>query len=276
MLLWKEWRENWVLLIAGMVAVVILAMAHRIPPDGMLISESGDLLLIIYCIVVCYACVVGATMVAPEVGNGTINELFARPISPLKIWLSKVVYGLLTICVMYFFAELVGSIAAREALPLSGFQLLLHDGEGFVAVTHSVLLLLPVALFAIALFSSTLATQTVLAFLGATVIAAIFVFPGTILATWPEVIFQVYPFEFAPAYEGSLGYAFGDMCFLIVPLTVTVVLFLRLSARVFLEGDIHVESSERKLPVAFRCLGMIALWELILLYLSGQAALVIY
>ena len=66
------------------------------------------------------------------------------------------------------------------------------------------------------------------------------------------------------------------MYFIIVPLTVTVVLFLKLSARVFLEGDIHVESSERKLPVAFRCFGVIALWELILLYLSRLVALVIY
>ena len=240
---------------AGLAIVVLVSIMYVVHPRSLWMGQPEDLVAALYTIVVCYALITGATLVATEVDSGTVVELFARPIDPLKIWLSKVLFGLFTIYALYFVAELLGvaAVIMREK-EVSVDMLTAGDTWN---LPNAVMFALPAEIFAIALFASTLATHAIVAVLGAVALAVVH---GSLVLFVYAIMFRQM-FGHLAAFPGRLGHS-GFEIMLSVFMWLGWLIYFPLSAHMFRRGQIQSGLKLPKWREAARCLGIMVLIQL--------------
>ena len=158
-LIWKEWRQNRSMLLAWMIIALLWSALYAVHPSHLYI-RSQDALLVAYGIVLCYALLLGSTLVGSEIASGAIADLFSRPVNPWKLWFSKVLFGLLTTGGLLVFAGFVCAVAVSAVLPTPHLSLLLLP-QGVLTLVP--ILLITAAVFFVSLFSSALTIQPFLA-----------------------------------------------------------------------------------------------------------------
>ena len=220
-LLWKEFRQHWVLVVAGIAAGLILVGARMLWTTNL--SYEGMDEELAFAVLVAYALVTGSVMVASETRSGTIVELFSRPIDPWKVWLGKAAFGL---AATYLPVGIY--LAGVLATPSKG---ILFD-VGLLALS-------PVFGFAVAMFASTLASKPLHALAGAVLcIAGGYV---TCLAALHEILFgslDILPVDLIDVPMLYIGLGSGAL------------LFLAFSFVVFVKGQIHTGQPRRKWQLA--------------------------
>ena len=151
-LLWKEWRQNRNGFILVICAAGLFSILGTVGPPHFRVEP--EFAAFIQCVIVLtYAAVVGVSLVAAEVKTDTIRELFARPINPFMLWLSKFLFGILTIAIVLVVAGSTMPLILRWAQDIDPESIWTN-----VAV-RDFFVFLPIlagALFAASLFFSTL------------------------------------------------------------------------------------------------------------------------
>ena len=220
-LLWKEWRQHWLLFVIG------LCLAFPLPVGYALFGvKSSDVTFMNwqYAIVCVYALLVGSNLVASEIHTNTVQQLFALPYEPLKMWLSKYIYGLSTTAAVLVCAALVGILCAgKTGDGGTGFLRTYDAGESLIL---PILLLRAVSFFSISSVLSTLVRRPIEAVVGAPIFYWI----------WNNVwiaILTRFGFE-DPGYPIPFHLLFITAC------TCS-------SALIFTKGNIHTESPDRKM-----------------------------
>jgi len=168
-LVWKEWREQRAVVLAGLLLAVAL------PPfllAGMsLMGSRVDIIGLAQALPMVYAgllwpllaAAAGAGTVASEVGNGTLGFLLSRPASRARIWWVKTATALMSIVVVA--AGTLGIAAAFRALVGSGGR----SAGGGIAEEPGLLVLLAaisVVFFSVAAFLSTVLERAMTAAAG--------------------------------------------------------------------------------------------------------------
>ena len=102
-LMWKEWRETRAALFV-FLALSLLLLVVRIDSLSGLLSTKDLAYVGFILFVPLFAAFVGANLIAPEVGEGTLSFLLARPLRPATVWLAKVSAGGLIVAAYYVFS----------------------------------------------------------------------------------------------------------------------------------------------------------------------------
>lgn len=254
-LMWKEWRENKLLLFGGAVFVVVVA---AIAVNIWSIWDATDIAMLLQYLVIMWAVIIGSSLVASEVGAGTIIELASRPVHPWKVWLSKCVVGLAATYVVFVVAQ----VAAYGAVLWEGwewnFKLMSIGIAEEPPLPFSVLV--PGVAFGAAFFVSTLCSQSMVSALGSIVPLALLTgywFLWRSLFTWP----------------GHFDHLFGskklEHLILLVGASTGICTFLAVSILVYLKG--HIESGLRgpKWRVACISAGVVIGIGMLILILAG-------
>jgi len=171
LLIWKEWRQNWLVFLCGVIISLLFTGLYAAHPRHYNIQPQ-DVLGLQFFIVLGYALIIGSTLVAPEISSGAIRELFSRPINPWKLWYAKLLLGLITTAALLIIAESVGTIVASAIRQTSPVALLIQ-AKGTTLPWGVIVLLLPAAVFSVSLFASALTEQPILAAVGTVLIIAV-------------------------------------------------------------------------------------------------------
>jgi len=240
-LLWKEWKQNRLIFALGLLVPVMFCILYATHPRHLGI-KAVDVPATLYAIGVLYALLIGSVLISQEIGSGAISELFARPVNPWKVWLSKFLFGLITTAAVVAFAVVLGLIVASR---VDGIALpdMWSRAVGKVAVT--LLILIPAAVLAAALFSSTMTEQPILAILGAAFVA------GAFTAYW-------FRWAFLMAIIG--GHAEAVRRFIaVLGVSTSLLLSLALSALIFVKGQLHTGLRAPRWRLASTCVGFLVL-----------------
>jgi len=254
LLLWKEWRQNWLVMVLGLALVVLFPIIYTVHPRHLGVAAQ-DVVVLQYGVALLYALLMGATLVAPEVASGTIGELFARPVNPWKVWLSKLLFGLMTTAVVLLVAVLAGAIASAPVLKASVVSML-SRGLADSAVSRVGVFLLPALVLAISMFASALTEQPILAMIGTVFVMAALV---AYSVAW-TVLLSVF---------GGLREEGRALVSSLAALTALAV-FLALSGLLFARGQIHTGVRGPKWRLATVAVGCVAVLAVIAL-LCGYA-----
>jgi len=169
-LLWKEWKQNRLIFALGLLVPVLFCILYATHPRHLYI-KAVDVPATLYIIGVLYALLIGSLLISQEIGSGTISELFARPVNPWKVWLSKFLFGLLTTAAVILFAVVLGLIVASR---VDGIAVTDMWSRSVGKTPVTLLILIPPAVLAVALFASNMTEQPILAILGAVIAAAFY------------------------------------------------------------------------------------------------------
>jgi ABC-type transport system involved in multi-copper enzyme maturation permease subunit/Tol biopolymer transport system component len=221
-LLWKEWRQNWLVFVLGLLFVLLFPVIYAVHPRHLYV-KAEDVPVLQYFVVAFYSLLIGSTLVAPEIASGAIRELFARPVKPWKIWLSKALFGVITALALLIVAELVSLLVAGAVSEHSAARIL-SSIVGDVPLL--LLILVPTVFVAASLLTSNMTEQPILATVGAVLLLIPF------HAYWIAWAFLL-------IYGGrTQEYVTVNLA---IPLAVvpSLVVFLALSALVFTRGQIN-------------------------------------
>lgn len=240
-LLWKEWRQNWLVFVLGLLFVLLFPVIYAVHPRHLHV-KAEDVPVLQYYVVAFYSLLIGSTLVAPEIASGAIRELFARPIKRWKIWLSKALFGMITAVVLVIVAELV-SILVAGAVSERGAARMLSSAVGELPLLF--LVLVPAVFVAASLLASNMTEQPILATVGAVLLLAPF---NIYWVAWALLL----------SYGGRIGKNVIEN--LAVPLAVStgLVVFLSLSALVFTRGQINTGLRGPKWRLAGASTGCVA------------------
>jgi len=180
-LMWKEWRENrlgfLIFLASGVLMQSSLYSLDQKRPDLLVC-------LTLFLLAPAYIGMVGASVIAPEVGEKTLAFLLSRPMARWRIWTAKTLFGAL--------------LSALATIALLAFCGIVGPARGtvfilpFVEVTSAFLFI-----FSSAVFCSTLFSRAMPGFLTSILLVAAF---GT--ATYSLDLMAFVP---AIALVGSVG-----------------------------------------------------------------------
>jgi len=191
-----------------------------------------------YGIVLCYALLLGSTLVGSEIASGAIADLFSRPVNPWKLWFSKVLFGLLTTGALLVFAGLVGVAAVSTVVAPRPLALLVSAQRD---LPLALILVLPAAVFFISLFCSAMTEQPFLAM-------AVSLF---IMAVWAAMCWLLWAWVLTMA--GAVMDSFEVGLTLLVGIIFCLVMFVPSSGLVFAKGQIHTGLRGLKWRVAGIC-----------------------
>jgi len=240
-LLWKEWRQNWLVFVLGLLFVLLFPLIYGVDPRHLYV-KAEDVPVLQYFVVAFYSLLIGSTLVAPEIASGAIRELFARPVKPWKIWLSKALFGMITAVVLVIVAELAAILIAG-AVSERGAARVLSSVVGDLPLLF--LALVPIVFVGAALLASNMTEQPILATVGA------------VLLLIPFHLYWI-------AWALLLSYGGRTERYLLrnsaVPLAVLtgLVLFSFLSALVFTRGQINTGLRGPKWRLAGVSVGCVA------------------
>ncbi len=243
MLFWKEFRQHWMVFVVGLCLTVPLPVGYTL--FGI---RSSDVTFMKwqYTIALVYALLIGSNLVASETHGQTIRQMFTLPYAPLKIWLSKYVYGFATTAVVFVCAGLVGILcAAKTGDGGIGFLRTYDAGESLLL---PISLLRGIAVFSVSLVVSTLATRP---------IEAVVVAP--LCYGWWWTIWQ-----------GTLErFGFEDPRFPVPFHLFFITACTCSSALIFVNGAIHAGTVEPKIRVALFCfLGAVVFMVCVALFMK--------
>ena len=210
-LLWKEFRQHWMLVVAGAVLslTIVLVDALEAALDTVFFPEDLPVLVLLT-----YAVMVGSVTVAGDVASGAIVEIFSRPISPRKVWFSKTLFGLVLSLV-----PALAYLASYHAFQSSFWVENIDIEPGALVFVSSFA-------FAVAMFASTVASKSMHALPGALLCGAAY------LLCWGGLIYKLERMlGFLPIEPESL--IFGPA------ILAGTLLFLACSSVIFLRGRIH-------------------------------------
>jgi len=247
-LLWKEWRQNWLVFVLGLLFVLLFPVIYAVHPRHLYV-KAEDVPVLQYFVVAFYSLLIGSTLVAPEIASGAIRELFARPVKPWKIWLSKALFGMITAVALLIVAELV-SLLIAGAVSERGAVRILSSVVGDVPLLF--LILVPAVFVAASLLTSNMTEQPILATVGAVLLL---------------IPFHLYWIAWALLliYGGrTQEYVTVNLA---IPLAVfpSLVVFLGLSALVFTRGQINTGLRAPKWRLAGVSTGCVAAAMIIVL-----------
>jgi Tol biopolymer transport system component len=248
-LLWKEWRQNWLVFVLGLLFVLLFPVIYAVHPRHLLVKPE-DVPVLQYYVVAFYSLLIGSTLVSPEIASGAIRELFARPIKPWKIWLSKALFGMITAVALLIVAEIV-SILVAGAVSERGAAQMLSSVVGEIPVLF--LILVPTVFVAASLLASNMTEQPILATVGAVLLLAPF---HVYWVAWALLLMM----------QGGRteGHVIVDLA---IPLAVLtgLVTFLSLSALVFTRGQVNTGLRGPKWRLAGVSIGCVAVVMIIAL-----------
>jgi ABC-type transport system involved in multi-copper enzyme maturation permease subunit len=96
-LLWKEWRENWVILLMAIGVICLLAYLLEINREFNLgINDVKYVFLFIPL----FIAIITANLFSTEFGHNTMPFLLTQPISRSKLWLTKVGFGIFIVLLL--------------------------------------------------------------------------------------------------------------------------------------------------------------------------------
>jgi ABC-type transport system involved in multi-copper enzyme maturation permease subunit len=237
---WKEWREGRLgILWAPLLTLVLLAMAsvynldalqHRQNMDLVDAGATEGLILILWFF---SAILCGASMMAPEIGSGSLQFLSSLPISRRRIWWTKIVVGLVTLALC-----IVGTALAYYV----GYSIAFHVGAfdrpinrivlDFLSTAPWQLPLIILPLFSLGALVTMLVDRTITALVGTIITAAVF---GSL------IIYFISQFGNAVGNSGNI--------ILQGMLTLTVPFFLSISYRTFMRGETLKTSNRFKVAI---------------------------
>jgi len=176
-LLWKEWRAQRPLVLAGIGIAAIFPLVMFVGIATSAGSRGGEdapivAFLTMMCVWPVLAAAFGATAFGSEMADGSMQFLLSRPVSRSRLWLVKLVTGVgsylvmlvATIAVLVCYAQLAG-IEWRSLLPRPRD---LVDPQFLLLLLSAVSILL--LLFACSMYCSIFARRPLIAALGGTLI----------------------------------------------------------------------------------------------------------
>ncbi|MFB3897384.1 MAG: hypothetical protein ACE14V_13865 [bacterium] len=96
-LIWKEWRENWVILI--MAIGVICLLAYLLEINREFNPAVNDIKTVFYFIPL-FIVIITTNLFSSEFGKNTMPLLLSQPISRAKLWVTKVGFGIFFILLL--------------------------------------------------------------------------------------------------------------------------------------------------------------------------------
>jgi ABC-type transport system involved in multi-copper enzyme maturation permease subunit len=96
-LIWKEWRQNRIMIVWSAVLTVALAVADLIGErikNSTAVPDAGELVGLVFAVGSVSAIVCGSLMISPEIGSGSLALLSVLPITRARVWCAKVGFGI--------------------------------------------------------------------------------------------------------------------------------------------------------------------------------------
>ncbi|MBI4243258.1 MAG: ABC transporter permease subunit, partial [Planctomycetes bacterium] len=112
-LLWKEWRENRLLLGLG----ILFLCAFRLLPFLTDFKDMGLVSLFMFLVCGIFSVLIGATGFSQEIDRNTLSFIASKPVSRSMLWIAKVASNLFLIGILFVVAILL-SIEHLEKLNL--------------------------------------------------------------------------------------------------------------------------------------------------------------
>jgi ABC-type transport system involved in multi-copper enzyme maturation permease subunit len=173
-LIWKEWRENRLIIFW---AILLTALFITVPVVGTKIEHGNpisaeDFLQITQFVWLVAALLCGSTIIAPEIGAGSLQFLSSLPVSRAKVWLTKIGVGLVIMA-----ASLAGSmlfLLAFSAIGPSHHWVTdgsIFSGSHITNILETFGCCLP--LFAVGVVLSMLTDRTISALMASIVVSAV-------------------------------------------------------------------------------------------------------
>ena len=190
-LAWKEWREQWTVVAAGVGITIALpfflmagasARARGFDP-----AEVAALLPMFYAVLVwpLFAAAAGAATVATEVGEGSLGFLLSRPVSRTRVWAVKVLLAATAVLAIVM-ATLASSAAVSRLANPGGETSVPAPWDTTGGLLSGVLLAgASILLFGVSVFFSTVLSRTMTA--AAAGIATSLVLLSGMLFVWARV-----------------------------------------------------------------------------------------
>lgn len=127
---WKEWREQRAVLLLGLLLSALLplflAAGSAALRGGVDLSDVADVQLVVLACLVAPAFVLatGASTLAGEAGQGTLDFLLTRPVSRATLWLVKIAMGAAVSMSAAGLSTVVAWLISRRAGGDGGFSIL--------------------------------------------------------------------------------------------------------------------------------------------------------
>jgi Tol biopolymer transport system component len=183
-LLWKEWRENWLIVVLGVAVISLLTYLFLI--NRAFTPVVSDVRIVFFMIPL-FMAVIGANLFSTEFGHNTISFLLISPISKSKLWFIKAVFGILMILLLILGAGLgVILISHLTPNPVSFDRIFVFHGEDLTLPT---LFLVGCLIYTATLFISVLVSNTIAATFGSLIFTIVVVYlwgPATMFFYVPK------------------------------------------------------------------------------------------
>lgn len=174
-LLWKEWRENrqsvaWApLLTAALLAMIAVYNVEfaRLVPAQML--DAADSVWMLYAVWLLSAVLCGSSLMAPEIGAGTLQFLSALPIARRRLWTVKCVSGFAAMALCILASAIAFFAVSYLALPFGILSFWFRDRVPDLITDGVYALFLTAPIYAMGTLTTMLVDRTVAA-LGATTV----------------------------------------------------------------------------------------------------------
>jgi len=234
---WKEWRENWQGVVwAPAVVLVLLAMGAVYNVDlsdqqRIRMVDIGTAELFLYAIWILSAILCSASVVAPEIGSGSLQFLSSLPISRHRIWWTKLLVGFVSMQLCIVTSTLTFLLVCAVAIHYRAFTCPMTGVLGDLGKDGWIPILFTLPLFSMGLLMTMLVDRTINA-LVATVIASALV--GTAIMGLARLLqFQI----------NGIDYAVWGLVVLTIPIC------LSMSYRTFMRGETLKTSNRFKVAI---------------------------
>ena len=214
-LMWKEWREQRPIVIAGLATAIVLpfVLAAVVASMGRHADLASLSMLLPLAMWPLLAAACGASAISGEIGEGTLGFLLSRPVSRLRVWLVKVAMaGLALALIIAASLAVMALFSVAQGHLFGGVPL---DSPGVIIAGAALVLLL----FACSVFFSTFVSRALTA--AAAGIVSAFAIGTLIFLVWTRI-------GVTPAFELEL---------LALELLGAAVLVLVASLAIFMAGE---------------------------------------
>jgi ABC-type transport system involved in multi-copper enzyme maturation permease subunit len=138
-LLWKEWRENWVILVMAIGVICLLAYLLEINRE---FNPGFNDVKVVFFFIPLFIAIITANLFSTEFGHNTMSFLLTQPISRSKLWLTKVGFGVFVVFLLILGSILgVYYISRLTPHPIQFDELLYVSTKDQIAVIMSLCLL---------------------------------------------------------------------------------------------------------------------------------------
>ncbi|MFB3897385.1 MAG: ABC transporter permease subunit [bacterium] len=163
-LIWKEWRENWPIVMIAIGAICLLTYLMQINRE---FNPGVNDVKIVFLFIPLFITIITANLFSTEFGHKTMPFLLTQPLSRSQIWIAKASFGFVLVLILTFGSGF-GVYCISQLTP---HPMALTDIFNFSVTDHNDVLLALALLYVSGLFIAVMVSNTIVAAFGSLLFA---------------------------------------------------------------------------------------------------------